>query len=249
MSRRRLVPSLLAAAAAAAAAVAVVLTVTPGTVRAAPDDGAAGEGADAGIAVGGTGTASGTPDVLRLSVAAEVTAGTVDEALTSADEAARAVLDAVSAAGVAEEDVQTSDVSIHPRHDERGERVTGYTARHGLQVTLRDVAGAGAVISAVAEAGGDATRVEGVSFVLEDDDAVQERAREAAFADARRKAEQYAALVGRELGEVISVRENVRSADPMPFARAEAAALDAAMALAPGSTEVTVTAEVLWSLR
>jgi uncharacterized protein YggE len=240
--------SLLAAALVAAAAVAVVLTVSPGTGRAAPEDpGAEADGIEAGIAVGGVGTASGTPDVLRLSVAAEVTAGTVDEALTSADEAARAVLAAVSAAGVAEEDVQTVDVSIHPRYEERGERVTGYTARHALQVTLRDVAGAGAVISAVAEAGGDATRVEGISFVLEDDEAVQDRAREAAFADARRKAEQYADLVGRELGEVVSVRENVQSAAPMPFARAEA--LDAAMALEPGSTEVTVTAEVLWALR
>jgi hypothetical protein len=150
---------------------------------------------------------------------------------------------------VADEDVQTVDVSIHPRHDEQGERVTGYTARHGLQVTVREVAGAGAVISAVAEAGGDATRVEGVGFALEDDDAVQERAREAAFADARRKAEQYADLVGRELGEVVSVRENVQPAAPMPFAGAEAAGMDAGMALQPGSTEVTVTAEVLWSLR
>ena len=249
MSRRRLVQSLLVTAVVAAAAVAVVLTVSAGTGRAAPEEPGGEDEAQAGIAVGGVGTASGTPDVLRLSVAAEVTAGTVGEALTSADEAARAVLEAVSAAGVAEEDVQTVDVSIHPRYDERGERVTGYTARHALQVTLRDVAGAGAVISAVAEAGGDATRVEGVSFVLEDDDAVQARAREAAFADARRKAEQYADLVGRELGEVVSVRENVQSAAPMPFARAEAAAMDAAMALEPGSTEVTVTAEVLWALR
>ena len=246
---RRLVPSLLAAAAVAAATVAVVLVAQPASVRAAPDDGAEADAAQAGIAVGGVGTASGTPDVLRLSVAAEVTAGTVDEALSSADEAARRVMEAVSAAGVAGEDVQTADVSIHPRYSDRGESITGYTARHGLRVTLRDVAGAGAVISAVAEAGGDAARVEGVSFELEDDAAVQARAREAAFADARRKAEQYAELVGRELGEVVSVRENVRSADPMPFARAEAAALDAAVALQPGSTEVTVTAEVLWSLR
>ena len=248
MSRRRLVQSLLVAAAVAAAAVAVVLIASPGAVRAAPEEPGA-DGTDAGIAVGGTGTATGTPDVLRVSVAAEVSADTVDAALSSADEAARAVLAAVSAAGVADEDVQTSDVSIHPRYDERGERVTGYTARHGLSVTVRDVAAAGEVIGAVAEAGGDATRIEGVSFALDDDAAVQARAREAAFADARRKAEQYAELVGRELGDVVSVQENVRSVDPRPFAAAETAALDAGMALAPGSTEVSVTAEVRWSLR
>jgi uncharacterized protein YggE len=244
----RLVQPLLAAATVAAAVAAILLTVPPEAVRAAPEEPPA-DPVGAGIAVAGVGTATGTPDVLRLSVAAEVSADTVDAALTSADEAARAVLDALADAGVADEDVQTVDVSVYPRYDGEGQQVTGYTARHGLQVTLRDVSGAGAVIGAVVEAGGDAARVEGIGYALEDDAAVQERAREAAFADARRKAEQYAALVGRELGDVVSVRENVTPSVPTPYAAADEAGAGRAVELAPGSTSVTVTAEVHWSLR
>jgi uncharacterized protein len=108
---------------------------------------------------------------------------------------------------------------------------------------------AGAVIGRLADAGGDAARVQGISYVLEDDAALQEQARADAFADARRKAEQYAELAGRELGEVVSVRENVTAPGPMPYAAADSAAGASEMAIAPGSTTVTVTAEVRWSLR
>src|SRR3712207_7381830 len=53
--------------------------------------------------------------------------------------------------------------SVHPRHDDQGERITGYSARHDLAVTLRDVGTAGEVIASVADAGGNAARVEGIS--------------------------------------------------------------------------------------
>jgi uncharacterized protein len=106
------------------------------------------------------------------------------------------------------------------------------------------------VLAAVADAGGDATRIGGISFALDDDAAVRAQAREAAFADARQRAEQYADLVGRELGDVLWVRENVTTpAPPVPYAAEAAADAGGALRLEPGSTEVTVTAEVRWSLR
>jgi uncharacterized protein len=150
---------------------------------------------------------------------------------------------------VADRDVQTVNVSVYPTYGREGERITGYISRHDLEVTLRDMGEAGAVIGRLADAGGDAARVQGISYVLEDDAALQEQARADAFADARRKAEQYAELAGRELGEVVSVRENVTAPGPMPYASADSAAGASEMAIAPGSTTVTVTAEVRWSLR
>jgi hypothetical protein len=202
------------------------------------------------VEVGGVGTATGTPDVLRLTVGVEVPADGVDAALTGADEAARRVIAALRDADVPRRDVQTVNVSVHPRYSGEGERITGYVARHDLAVTLRDVDAAGALIAAVADAGGDAARIEGVSYALEDDAAVQAEARAAAFADAQRRAEQYAELVGRELGEVLWVRENVSTPAPMPYAGGDAAvAAGGSVALEPGSATVTVTAEVRWSLR
>jgi uncharacterized protein len=179
-----------------------------------------------------------------------VSADGVDAALSGADEVARAVIGALDAAHVPGDDVQTTDVSVYPRYGDRGEQITGYTASHQLSVTLRDVGAAGSVLAAVADAGGDATRIGGISFALDDDAAVRAQAREAAFADARQRAEQYADLVGRELGDVLWVRENVTTpAPPVPYAAEAAADAGGALRLEPGSTEVTVTAEVRWSLR
>jgi uncharacterized protein YggE len=248
----RRLPVLLAAVTAAVAAAAVALVVRPGPAGAAPEDPVPTDGTtatQAGVEVGGVGTATGTPDVLRVTVGAEVTAETVDAALRGADDAARKMLRVVRDAGVADRDVQTVNVSVYPTYGREGERITGYISRHDLEVTLRDMGEAGAVIGRLADAGGDAARVQGISYVLEDDAALQEQARADAFADARRKAEQYAELAGRELGEVVSVRENVTAPGPMPYAAADSAAGASEMAIAPGSTTVTVTAEVRWSLR
>jgi uncharacterized protein YggE len=242
----------LAAALALAAVLALVRADPAGASPGGPGDPMPTDGRPltAGVEVGGVGTATGTPDVLRVTVGVEVVADAVDPALSRADDAARRVIAALRDAGVAGKDVQTSNVSVSPRYADDGTQVTGYAARHDLSVTLRDIGSAGTVIAAVADAGGDAVRIEGLSYALEDDAAVQERARAAAFADAERRARQYADLVGRRLGDVLSVRENVSTPAPQPYATADsAAASGGAVALEPGSATVTVTAEVRWSLR
>lgn len=245
-ARRMLVPLL-----AGALLLALVVAVAAGPSSAA-GTGPRAAGADAGIQVEGTGRASAAPDVARITVGVEATEPTVDAALEAADEAARQVLDELAAQGVEDRDVRTVNLQVHPRYGREGpgvdgEQIEGYVARQDLAVTLRDVDGAGAVIGAVVAAAGDAARLQGMSFALEDDAALREQAREAAFADAREKAEQYARLAGRELGEVLWIREGSASAGPVPFAADEQAA-GGAVPIAPGSTEVTVTAEVRWAL-
>lgn len=243
MPARRLLPSLAVAGLVGAVAV-VALLASPQQVRAAPADPAR----EAGVQVEGVGTASGRPDVLRVTIGVETSAENVDEALTAADEAARRVLAALRAADVPERDVQTVNVSVWPRHGHEGEEITGYTARHDLLVTLRSVDQAGETIAEAVEASGNAARVQSLAYALEDDEALQEQARAQAFADAQRKAEQYAELAGRELGDLVWVNEQVTPSGPIPYA-GDSAAGGEAVPLAPGSTTVTVTAEARWSLR
>jgi len=89
-----------------------------------------------------------------------------------------------------------------------------------------------------------------VSFSLQDNQALLEASREAAFADARAKAEQSAVLAGRQLGAVVSISEvSAQPSPPVPFA-AEAAADGAAgrLSIAPGQQEVDVQVTVVWEL-
>ncbi|MCV2489334.1 SIMPL domain-containing protein [Geodermatophilus sp. YIM 151500] len=244
MPARRSLPPLLAAVTVVGAVLVYTLADAPGPVRAAPAEPAAA----ASVQVEGVGTATGTPDLLRVTLGVETTAGTVDEALATADDAARRLLEALRTEDVPDRDVRTVNVSVHPTYGGDGQSVTGYTARHDLDVTLRDLSGAGGTITAVVEAGGDAARVHGLTYALEDSAALREQARAEAFAAARRTAEQYAALAGRELGDVLEVRERRSPSGPEPLPAGDAAGGEA-LPLAPGSATVTVTAEVRWSLR
>lgn len=245
MPARRLLTALSAATVVVGVVAAGLVLTAPDPARAAPTESAE----DGRVQVDGVGTASGVPDVLRVTVGVETTAETVDEALGSADDAARRVLDAVRAEDVPDRDVRTVNVSIWPSYDDQGRQITGYTARHDLEVTLRDVAAAGAALGRLVEAGGDAARVQGLSYALEDDTALQAEAREKAVADARRKAEEYAALTGRELGGVVAVRESVGASGPVPYGAGDAGGAAESVPIAPGSTAVTVTAQVSWALR
>jgi uncharacterized protein YggE len=244
------VPSLVALLAAVLAAGLVAVGVAGALTAGSASAEVEGEdGPDAGVRVAGVGTASARPDVLRFRVGVEVTAETVDAALASANAAAARVLSALEERGVADRDVQTASVEVHPRYDAKGQEITGYVVRQDLSVAVHELDTAGATISAAVAAGGNAARLSGVQFVLEDDTAVLAEARDEAYAAARAKAEQYAGLAGRELGAVLAIREDVDQSSPQPYlAEAESRAA-APVPLAPGSAEVSVRVDVRWALR
>ncbi|HUF96209.1 MAG TPA: SIMPL domain-containing protein [Acidimicrobiia bacterium] len=116
-----------------------------------------------------------------------------------------------------------------------------------MRATITDIAGGGKIIDSAADAVGDTVRVNGISFGIKDDKTLVEAAREAAWNDARAKAEQLAGLAGRKRGPVMSVSETVgRPPAPMQLARLQAA--DSSTPLQPGSA-VSVSLEVDFSFQ
>ncbi len=237
---------LLALLTALVVATGVVLTSSTGQAA----TGGSGDTGVLGFYVAGTGRASGVPDVLRFDVGVQVPAASVDAALAAANAAQAKVLAALKARGIAARDLQTTSVRVEPRYDAKHTRITGYVVAQDVRVTVRDLRAAGATIGAAVAAGGNAARVSGVRFALEGDAALRTQARDAAFAEAKAKAEQYARLAGRTLGAVQSVREDVRPTG-MPYAgETQLRAMSAAsVPLEAGSSEVTVDVQVRWALR
>ena len=140
--------------------------------------------------------------------------------------------------------VSSTDLSVWPAHDNEGRRA-GFEARHALTVTGGDLETAGALVGRLAEEVGDRLQVESVSLSVGDPTAALGEAREAAFADARARAEHLAALADSTLGEVQDVAEG---AGP-PVARGmELAAMKADVGFAPGQTMLTSTVTVAWAL-
>jgi uncharacterized protein len=207
--------------------------------------------AQSGVVVRGTGTATGVPDQIRLSLAATATADDVSTALARANRATHRVLRALREHDVDRRDVQTTGLSLHPVYDYSDDgppQITGYAASQRFSVLLRDLPSGGTAIGAAVTAGGDAVRLSGVRLQIGDEAALLHEARAAAFADARAKAEQYAAASGRELGELVTVREGVsRPRSVLPdFGLARDAQL-AKVPIRAGSEEVTVKVSLVWA--
>jgi uncharacterized protein len=202
-----------------------------------------------GIVVDGLGRATGTPDVLRVTLGVTVRRGDVSTALSAANARQERVAAALRHRGVAAKDLQTSEVNVGPWYDNKG-RQRGYQVTETLTAKLRDLGTAGRAISDAVVAGGDEATLQGVSFALEDNAALLVTARDAAYAEAKAKAERYAQLSGRALGEVQLVAETSSPVQPIPYGYDKALARTAsAVPINPGTQDVSVSVTVRWALR
>ncbi|WP_307627655.1 SIMPL domain-containing protein [Nocardia vaccinii] len=198
------------------------------------------------VTVIGSGEVQGTPDTLNSDLGVEVTAPDVSTAISTASAKAGAVADAMVAAGAKREDIRTTDVSVQPQYG-TDQTITGYRSSNTVHVAVRDLTKASAILGAATQAGGNDTRVDSVSFALDDNSKLLADARARAFADAKSRAEQYAVLSGLKLGTVRTIHET-SSGDtgPTPSLHKQAAAPN--IPLEPGTQTVTFTVTVTWNL-
>jgi uncharacterized protein YggE len=192
------------------------------------------------VTVSGHGSATAVPDVAVVRVAAVHRAEGMAEALAGAESARAAV---VAAAG--DLVVSSTDLSVWPAHDNEGRRA-GFEARHALGITGGDLESAGALIGRLAEELGDRLQVESVSLSVGDPTAALREASEAAYADARARAEHLAALSDAVLGEVQEVTEGAGA--PVARGGADVFAMKADVGFTPGQTVLTSTVAVTWAL-
>jgi hypothetical protein len=204
------------------------------------------------ISVVGRGRAEGVPDLCRATLVATALRSSVAAALQESEAAARRIRAALAAGGVQPQDAATGGMNLRAEEDysgQHGPRLLGYRAEHTIDVVLRDLAGAGRLLGDAVAAGGEAVRLQGVGFTVEDDAGLRERARSAAWADARRAGKQLASLASAPLGRVVSVDEGTGRGGPPPRpmeARLMAASAD--MGLEPGAVGVEVQLAVVWEL-
>ncbi len=201
------------------------------------------------ITVTGTGTVTGTPDQLILSMGVQTNASSVSIALRQANEAASRVIRSLKAGGVRAADTQTSGLSIQPNFTDGSQVPVGYGVSEQLTATLRDLRKAGSQIQAAANAGGNATTVNGVSLNLADTSHLLARARAAAVRDAQAKASQFARGLTRPLGRVISVSDQSQVFPYPEFGGVPTAAKSAgSVPVSAGSQQVSVQITVVYAI-
>lgn len=231
---------------------------TPATAAAAPLQAAAApvQAADttdaATIVAQGTGKVEGVPDMLTISLGIHTQADKAADALTENNLRAQALLDALAAQGVADKDVQTQNVSVGPVYGgENFSQIVGYQVDNSVVVKLHDLDRAGSIIDAVVAPAGDAIRVQGLGFSIDDPTDLLAAARADAVRRAKEQAEQLATAAGVALGKVRTISEVTSDGDLMFNAERLSGAGDAAsvaVPIAPGSQEVTLQVTVVYEI-
>jgi len=208
-----------------------------------------------GIWVNGIGKVSAVPDTAILRLGIEAQEASVAYAQERANQAMNAVVAALKGNGIAEKDIQTQYFNIQrvTRWDEKEGRevVIGYRVSNMVTAKVRDMGKVGAIIDAVATAGGDLTRIDGISFTVEDPSPYLDQARTKAMADAASKAKQLAEMAGVELGKATYIVES--TAYPYPiyrqdFPEAMPAAPAMSTPISPGEMEISVNVQVAYAI-
>ena len=200
----------------------------------------------AGITVVGTGTATAKPDTAEWSFGVQTSADTAEAALAANSEAMEKVVAALKGAGVAEDDLQTEQVSVYPRTSDDGISIVGYDASNTVRATIRDLDDAGSVVDQAVAAG--ANQVYGPSLTLSDAEAQYAAAMEAAFDDARARAEAIAEKAGLTLGAPVAIVESGGGGAIPYYERGAADAAAAEVAVEPGTQDVGATLTVTFAI-
>lgn len=170
------------------------------------------------ISVNGRGTVERAPDIAMITVGVSVDAETASAAMSQQTTRMNAVFAAVKAAGIADRDMQTSNLSLNPVYDypnNQQPRLRGYNASNQITIKVRDLANLGKTLDAVVKSGGNT--IQGVSFSIDKPEAYQNEARIEAIKDAQAKAELYAEAVGYRVKRIVTISEMDFFPQPVPM--------------------------------
>ena len=197
------------------------------------------------VSVTGEATISKAPDIAVLQAGVTGQAKTARDAMSASAKSMAAVLVALKDAGIAENDIQTSRLSLQPIREPNRNPATiiAVEASSQLTVRLRDITKSADVLDKMIGAG--ANLVTGIHFEVSETSKLLDQARAEAVADAKRKAEIYAKAAGVSLGRPLSISEgNVARPMSPRLAMREAAA----MPIQPGEEKIGITVQVSYEL-
>ena len=218
------------------------------------------------VTVSGEGEVFAVPDLATFSVTIQEEAKEVQDAQKVATEKSNAIIAYLKGEGVEEKDIRTTDYSVYPQYDyiqqacrdgfcPGGEQVLrGYQVSQTLSVKVRDTKKAGDLLAGVGSRG--ASQVSGLSFTIDDEEALQAEARGMAIEDARTKAAELAKQLNVRIVRIVGFSEN-GSYPPTPFAygmggdavMARAESVKVAPELPMGENKITSNVSVTYEIR
>jgi len=201
--------------------------------------------------VSATGEVTRVPDVAIISAGVVTRSTTATGALQDAADRMARVQAALTRAGIAARDIQTSNLSLNPEYryeNNQPPQLVGYTATNQLSVRFRDIRNSGKILDALVKEG--ANQISGPNLTIDQPDAALDEARGAAVRMGRARAELYARSLGMRVVRLVSVSEGGGNYPPPPMppmmmARAQSADTK----IEAGEQKLSVTLAMVFELQ
>lgn len=198
------------------------------------------------VTVSGHGEVKASPDSAQVNIGVITQARSAKEAQSQNNRTANAVIAAIKEQGIPKDDIQTTELSLWPQHDEKGRSITGYQVKHTLSVRVAGMEKVGAVIDAAVAAGANHTY--GITFEKDDPADLEQEALKQAVADARERADALAQAAGKKIVRVVSIKEAGTQDFPPEYKRMAYEVGGAGVPVEPGQLSVTASVEVVFEI-
>lgn len=163
------------------------------------------------------GEALAVADIASFSFGVDEEGVTSDEAQKKATDKINKALEYFKVNGVEEKDIKTENYSIYPRYENIApcysfncppvnQKIIGYTVSQSIKVKVRDTENTGKFLTELTKFG--INTVSGISFTIDDTDALYDLARKDAVIKVEAKAQALAKELGVKLGDIVSFSED-----------------------------------------
>lgn len=191
------------------------------------------------------------PDMATITLGVMTEGKTAAEAMAANAQRMNAVMASLKRSGLAERDIQTSNLSLSPQYryqENQPPLLVGYQASNQVTIQVQDLKRLGAAVDASVNAG--ANQVHGISFGLKDPTAAENAAREAAVKALAAKADLYARATGHRVQRLVSLSEGggYSAPPPMPVMAMRAEMKDAGSPVSGGELRVRIDVSGLYEL-
>jgi uncharacterized protein YggE len=200
--------------------------------------------------INATGEVTRVPDVAIITAGVVSRSATASAALQDAADRMQRVLGALKRAGIADRDIQTSNVNLNPEYryeNNQPPQLVGYTASNNVSVRFRDIGSSGKILDALVGQG--ANQINGPSLTIDKPEAALDEARARAVAIGRARAELYARSLGLRVVRIVSVSDGGRAYPPPPPVPMMARAQKADTIIEPGEEKLEVTVAMTFELQ
>ncbi|MEO6433462.1 MAG: SIMPL domain-containing protein [Sphingomicrobium sp.] len=179
--------------------------------------------------INAVGEVTRVPDLAIISAGVVTRSTSARGAMQQAATKMARVRAALTRAGVADRDIQTSNISLNPDYvyeNSKAPRLVAYNASNQLSVRFRDVGAAGEILDALVAEG--ANSINGPTLTIDKPEQALDEARAKAVAAGRARADLYARAMDMRVVRVVAVSESGGYSSPPPMVMMRAEAGDAA---------------------